>query len=118
MLWPIRWTGSSGKAPLDLLAASARARRFTPAIGGTRVTSTRLPAGAQEFGDAPEVGGQRQPAQADPVEAEEAMRQHDRRVESGASQGCRSRYNPSHVNVAGPLKSSATRLVSDSCQKT
>ncbi len=49
MLWPIMWTDSPGKAA-SICSSSRRARRLTPAIGGTRVTTTRLPLARRSSG--------------------------------------------------------------------
>ena len=79
MLWPMMWTGSSGKA-VRIRSPSLLARNSTPAIGWTRVTSTRFPGGPEVIRDPAEIGGQGQRTQADPREAEEPVRQNDRRL--------------------------------------
>ena len=59
MLWPISEQPRPGKA-LSMSAARARARRFTPAIGGTRVSVHAVPRGAQKGGNASEIRRQGQ----------------------------------------------------------
>ena len=88
MLWPIRWTGSSGNWSV-IRSPSFRARRATPAVGWTRVTRTRLPAASRRLGDASEVPGERERAEPDPAEAEQTVSHDDRGGQAWAGEAGR-----------------------------
>ena len=86
MLWPMMWTGSPPNAA-RIFRPSIRDRRSTPAIGGTCETRTRLPAAAIDSGTPRKYFASVTGPEADLLEAEQAMRQDDRRGEPRAEGG-------------------------------
>lgn len=76
----------AGKSQLDLLGEHL-CPQLHPGDRRDSRDDHAVPRGAERIGNSSEIGRQRQLAQADPAETEQAVGEDDWRVESGANQG-------------------------------